>query len=212
LTYIQEDAFAAAVTIQKVVADRAVKVMRQVMDWTNKNVMEPQVKMTRKLLDSYVQPQMDELRTLYKEHVDPRVQDHFIPFHKQYTAPLIAQQKVWIEKVVAESQALARRAHSHLVTSYQSACPQVLKQLTQLDAPSFVVNRVNLSCQDATKTVNAFLWTSAIVLVIYFRKFLWTSLVCIVLPPFRILWFFSPLRLFVGKRKPLAEADEVTTA
>jgi hypothetical protein len=211
LTYIQEDAVAATVTIQKVVADRTATLMHQLMDSSNK-AMEPQMKMTRKLLDTHVQPQIDLLHTLFKKHVEPHVQKHLLPFHKQYTARLLVQQKVWIDKGVAESKALAWRVHSHLVTSYQSACPEVLEQLTQLDAPSFVVNRMNLSCQDATTTVNTFLWTSGIITVIFFRKFLWTSLVCTMLLPFRILWFFSPLRLFVEKRKPLAGAEEATTA
>lgn len=201
-TYIQEDTVAAAINIQKVVADRAAKITRQVIESTTK-AAEPHAKKVReiynKLYNMHVQPQVDKTRILYQDHVEPHVHKHVLPFHRQYLAPLLEKLGVLVDKIVMEGKSLASQAHAYLVASYQSTCPKALEQLSQMDAPLFLVDRVNLSCQDANKTVNAFLWTLLVLLAFIFRKFLSRSV---------IIWFFSPLRLLFGKRKQSVDAEQ----
>jgi hypothetical protein len=210
-TYIQEDAVAAAIAIQNVVADRAAKITRHVIDSTTK-AAEPHAEKMRKsynnLYNMHVQSQVDKTRTLYQNHVKPHVQKHVLPFQKQYLAPLLKKLGVLVYKFVVEGKSLASRAHAYLVVSYQSTCPKALEQLSQMDAPPVLVDRVNLSCQDANTTVNAFLWTILVLLALIFRKFLSRNVIGIVLLPFRIIWFFSPLRLLFGKRKQSVDAEE----
>jgi hypothetical protein len=156
----------------------------------------------------HVKPQVDKTLTLYQVHVEPHMQKHVLPFQKQYLAPLFQKICVLVDKIVVQGKSLASRAHSYLVASYQSTCPKALEQLSHMDVPPFLVDHVNISCQNANKTVNACLWILLVLLTLIYRKFLSRSLVRIVLLPFRIMWFFSPLRLLFGKQKQSVDAEE----
>ena len=206
-TYIEEDAIAAAISIQKVVVDRAAKIFHQVVNLTTK-VAEPYAAKMRKLYNIHVQPQVDKTLTHYQVHMEPHVQNYILPFHKQYLAPFVTKLGVLVDKIVVEGKSLASRGHSHLVTTYQSTCPKALERLSIMDAPPFLVYHLRISCQDAIKTVNAFFWICLVVLTLIYRNFLLMGVIGIVLCPFRIMWFFSPLRLLFGKEKQSLDAEE----
>ena len=205
---------AAAVATQRVLADYAIKMAdeatkaTQKLVETSKKKAEPHVQTTRALFQEHVQPQVDKTHDYYKEHMKPHVDKHAAPVYYQYIAPLLEKGAVLVKKGWKESKALAKLMHSKLVTRYIKSCPNTLKQLKKMQrAPEFMVSHVKQSCQNAEKTVNTFLWTILALFVFIFRCFLRRTVVGMLLLPIRIIWFFSPLRLFFGKREPTLEEE-----
>jgi len=209
-TFIQEDTVAAAVATQKVVADQAVKAADRATKATRSLVetsvkkAEPHVKKTRALFQEHLQPQVDKTHDYYKQHMKPHVDKHVTP----YAVPLFEKASILANMVWVKVKALTKAAHSRLVASYKASCPNTLKRLEKMEhAPASMFLHVKQSCHDAEKTVNTFLWTLLYIFVFIFRSFLWRKLIALILLPFQIVWFFSPLRLLFGKRKPVAEDD-----
>jgi hypothetical protein len=198
-TYIQEDTVAAAVATQKTLvkhatraAKRATKATRNFVNMS-KQKAEPLVKTTKQLLEKHI---LTKTQAYYEEHLKEHVDKYVVP----YAVPAMSKTGVVLNKAWKETFSLTRRAHNRLVQSYKNSCPNTLKRIQQMEhAPESMVRHVQESCRDPVTTVNTFLWTVLFVVVVMFRSFLWNKTLALVLLPFRIIWFFSPLRLLLGQ-------------
>lgn len=217
-TYMQEDAMQSAIYAQKVVADYATKAGTKLADASKqvaeatKKVAEPLVLKTRNRLIQRSQPHVDKARGLYQQFVQPHVDTYLVPYYNQYMTPLFGKLVTLMTHSVTQVKSLTTRGHDQLVASYKSSCPSTLERLDQMKAPAIVVTPVQTSCRDPTKTVNTSLWAVLLVMVFLFRSFLWGTAVRMVLLPFRILWFFSPMRLFVGLRTSIKKEEQQADA
>jgi hypothetical protein len=155
----------------------------------SKQKAEPLLKKTKQLLENHI---LTKTQVYYEEHLKEHVDKHVVP----YAVPALSKTGVVLNKAWKETFSLTRQVHNRLVQSYKKSCPNTLKKIQQMEhAPECVVKHVQESCRDPVTTVNTFLLTVLFVVVVMSRSFLWRKTVALVLLPFRIMWFFSPLRL-----------------
>ena len=191
-----------AIQVGTLVSERATSATHRLVDAANK-AAAPHVKTLRTQYKVHVQPQVDQ-------HVLPVYKQHVLPFYQKAVVPLIDKAVELKDEVTPRIAALANHAHGKMVASYKASCPNTRKQLQNMNAPPAYIQRVSEWCQTPEQTVTVFLKIMLGLLILIFRKFLWRTLIGLVLLPFRILWFVSPLRLIFGKKKANEDDGNVT--
>lgn len=210
-TYMQEDAYVAAGVAQKkvkenlvVAADQATKAARQAS------------KAARQLSDKAAvaaTPHLKRTRAIYEESVKPHVDKHVTPVvapvYNQHLVPVLEKAALYQKEALTHLKEGTSKLHKGLVKRFEKDCPVSRRRLKEMDAPAFIMDHMNEACSKPEKTVNRYLLTILVIFVLIFRSFLWRTFWRLFLLPFRIVWFFSPLRFFFPK-KTTADAESVT--
>ena len=152
------------------------------------------------MYESHVAPVMkDTVEPFYRKNVDPVFKSQIIPTWNNAISKLVSTAKN-IVKMLYDLYHLARR-NVHLVST------NILKQHSD-SLPVPVVLFLEYCQAQSDEFLTRLLWVALITVIFLFRYTLRFMMIYVLCIPFRIIWFFSPLRLLF-RRKTTKVEDEV---
>ena len=149
----------------------------------------------RKVAEKATEPYVKKSKELYDAHVRRHVEKAIVKGH--HLAPVVSKTGEKMEEISAQSRRACDDVFKALVAQFRTICP-----------PKYGM------CQNPEKTVTFLLQVLAVLLAILFRRVIWRLLSGGVRLIIGILWFFSPLRLFLSlyrsKQSKPAEKQKAT--
>jgi hypothetical protein len=126
--------------------------------------------------------------------------------------PLFAQAKEEVIVAVEISKNKTQETFNKVVADYAAECPKASASLktfakeNNIQLPVSMLHSMDTSCQQPRESVIMGLYVVGVIFVLLFRKALLRLVKGFILLPFRILWFFNPLRFCFGSKKKTAPA------
>mmetsp|Transcript_28694 Transcript_28694/g.49537 ORF Transcript_28694/g.49537 Transcript_28694/m.49537 type:complete len:732 (-) Transcript_28694:110-2305(-) len=161
------------------------------------------------LYDAHLAVAVNEnLVPLYNEHIYPIYNEHILPMYIEHVSPVIKTIEGEAAAVMDKSSKEAQRARSgaaKLVKQSSSTALGVMKE-KEIDSmlPGWLVSQITHSSKDGEWAVDR-LCKGLLILIVVLCRSLIKRLVWGV---FSLVWFFCPLRLFVGgRRKTVVEKN-----
>ena len=162
------------------------------------------------------QPHLKKSRELYNQHVKESVDKHILPRYESSVKPAM-DAHVWpwvpvfqsnLEKAIEKAYLEMKKTHGKIAEEFESACPQVIGKMKTINKehdqiiPDLVIQKTIETCSVPEESITSFLWFSLYVFAFIFRSRLIRTTKYFILLPFRIIWFFMPLRFLLPKRRP----------
>mmetsp|Transcript_148 Transcript_148/g.243 ORF Transcript_148/g.243 Transcript_148/m.243 type:complete len:631 (+) Transcript_148:46-1938(+) len=163
------------------------------------------------------EPHLKKSRELYNLHLKETVDKHILPHYETAVKPAM-EKHVWPWVPVLQSNVQNARAtvsqemkktHVKIAKEFEAACPPIIGKLKTLKkehdrlVPDVVVREMKKACSMPEDSVASFLWFSLFCVAFIFRVRVIRTVKFIILLPFRIIWFFTPLRLLLPKGRPV---------
>jgi hypothetical protein len=137
-----------------------------------------------------------------KVHVK-KLKDEVHPHFEKHVAPVLEKARATVSEAVTGAKNGYKVRKGEVVLQFKKACPGLLSSLANahekhgIPVPVSFSDSVKSSCSEPDETVFRFLKVILVVLAILNRRLLWRVFTGIVYIAIRIVWFFSPLRLFL---------------
>ena len=162
----------------------------------------------------------DQALPLYDEHVSQKVlpvfnefvlpvyEEKILPFYNEKVAPATKPIQKEVKAIVEESEKQMKLVHSKAAASVEQIARSLANMMEQHEVDRFLPGWLckHISELDGTKTVTNLFAFCVFLLCIMCRRLILE----IVFLPFRVVWFFSPLRLlFRTRSKPDSKGGEL---
>mmetsp|Transcript_4973 Transcript_4973/g.7537 ORF Transcript_4973/g.7537 Transcript_4973/m.7537 type:complete len:633 (-) Transcript_4973:108-2006(-) len=207
VTHMGEDTYKAAQVAAKLAGERADVAKKQA------RVLARQASEKAFVV---AQPHLKKSRELYNQHVKESVDKHILPRYKSSVKPVV-DAHVWpwvpvlqsnLENAIEKVHIVMQKTHAKIAKEFESACPPIIGKMKAINKdhdgiiPDLVIDKTKEACSAPEESVTYFLWFSLCVFAFIFRSRVMRTFKYIILLPFRIIWFFTPLRFLLPKRRP----------
>jgi len=214
LTLINQDSKASLVSASQFVMETATDASIRARDLASEHY--------EKDLMPLLAPLIAKVKDLYEEHIAEIVEDILVPMFKEKVLPVYEEKvlPVYEEHVVtayrdlvtpaindlanqakmATNQAsdAAVQTHRELIRGVQTSSRNVVGLVDDAIVPSAMTRFIEKIEKNAEDIVDLTLMITAGVLLFIFRSNFLQLAIWVLMMPFRIFWFFCPLRFFVG--------------
>jgi hypothetical protein len=153
-------------------------------------------------LKEHVETSTNKATALYDQHLKEHVEKARPHYEKHVVPPLDKA-----TAAVAGAVDATKKMYGGIELQFRNTCPKIislcddLREKRGLEVPNAVMEALKHSCSEPEETVATFLKATLVLLAILFRGTLWRLFLGYVSLAFQIVWFFSPLRLFVKTSK-----------
>lgn len=145
---------------------------------------------------------------LYNDHVVPVYNELIYPVYKEHVSPIVKTIEKEAVVVIEASQKEAQKARSEAATLVKQSSTSAIKMIEekQVDGmlPSILLSILDHSSKDGEWAVDR-LWKGFIILAIILCRSLVFRVVGAILS---LIWFFCPLRLFVGRGESVEKESD----
>jgi hypothetical protein len=154
---------------------------------------------------------------LYDQHLKEHV-DKARPHYEKHVFPPLDKARAAVVEVVNVWNKARAAVYANAVTSFQETCPKILffcvdlREKGGLEVPRRVTESLDHACSEPEEAISTLFTATLVLLAMLFRVSLWRLFIGIVSLVFRIMWFFSPLRLFVKSSKKTSSKMYVNVA
>ena len=143
----------------------------------------------------------DHIAPVYNEHIAPVYNEHIQPVYKQHVAPIVKTIEKEAAVAVEKTQKEARKARSTAATLVKQSSSSAMKLIEEKEAdslfPSWILSKLEQSSKDGEIVVDTIFKALVIFIMFLCRSFIYR----VTRGVFSIVWFFCPLRFFVGRSK-----------
>lgn len=121
--------------------------------------------------------------------------------------PLLAQAKEEFIMAMEIANNKNQEAFDKVVAKFAEECPKAFASVKNFakekdfELPVSMLHSIDTSCKQPRESVIMALYIVGAIFVLLFRKALSRLAKWLILLPFRILWFFNPLRILFGSKK-----------
>jgi len=174
-----------------------------------------------KHFDAHVKPVLDEkvvpfykgtLLPIYTEKMLPFYTEQVVPTYEQYTPIVFEMIKEKYTEIISQMQHYSKLLKLNMIKALQTSCRVTLQFIEKKDTNKYVPNNITMAIEyldhEANNVVEISLKVTLVMMVWLLRKMLRRFIISLLLTfvwlimlPVRVIWFFSPLRLLVGKKK-----------
>ena len=138
---------------------------------------------------------------VYNDHIAPVYNEHIQPVYKQHVAPIVKTIEKEAAVAVEKTQTEARKARSTAATLVKQSSSSAMKLIEEKEAdslfPSWILSKLEQSSKDGEIVVDTIFKALVIFIMFLCRSFIYR----VTRGVFSIVWFFCPLRFFVGRSK-----------
>mmetsp|Transcript_38685 Transcript_38685/g.83345 ORF Transcript_38685/g.83345 Transcript_38685/m.83345 type:complete len:757 (+) Transcript_38685:180-2450(+) len=136
------------------------------------------------------------------EHITPVYNHHILPAYAEHVSPIVAPIKVEAADVIEKLSKEAQKARSEAAKLVRQSSSSVLGAMKEgeidIMLPVSLVSLIVRSSTDGEWAIDVLCIWLLITTAILFRSLILQFVWGVFLMPFSMLWFFCPLRLFVG--------------
>ena len=149
---------------------------------------------------------------IYNQHIYPLYNQHIHPIYMEHLAPIVKTVRKEVLVIARKAQKEVKKARVEAALFITKSSSSVIKVIEEKNVdsilPDWVMMQLIHSSDDGEWAVDQ-LWKGfLILLVIQCRSFIYK----IIRALFSVIWFFCPLRLFVGQRKDVKNGIKQTIA
>ena len=156
------------------------------------------------LYDAHLAEAVDEnVKPIYNQHIWPVYEEHVSPVVRA-----IEGEAVIVAEKTSKGAKRARSGAARLVRQSSSSALGAMKE-KEIDSmlPGWLVSLLDRASSDGEWAFDGLCKSVLIIAAILFRSLLWRLFWDAVCSPFRLVWFFCPLRFVMGGRRK-AETNE----